>query len=275
MRASVLAKMATTLDKVREYSFAHISAMDMLVAIPTWTAEYEKSIKNGMNEDDAVAAADSAVIAAQGGGGSLDTPMVMQNAAFMRCMFPFMTFALSDFNRKLYYTRGTIERFRGGEGSGIEYGEAAWHFALEWVAPVIGTVMLIAIARDGELPETEDFVWEAATFWTMGIPIARDLAKYAEAESGHGYSGHTPLYLSGIANGVKGAKYLKEYVFDDKEKSGYKAMKAITNSIGFALGLGTPQIWRTLEGSQAQFIDGNGGPLSFLLGKPQEKKDKK
>ena len=46
----------------------------------------------------------------------------------------------------------------------------------------------------------------------------------------------------------------------------YRAMKETLNAVGFALGLGTPQIWRTLEGSEAYWIDDEGGPLAPLLG---------
>ncbi|MBD5557343.1 MAG: hypothetical protein HDQ92_01880, partial [Desulfovibrio sp.] len=252
--------------------FALISALDTAVAAPTWLAAYDRAIARGVEESAAVAVADAAVVAAQGGGGALDTPAVMRQAGMMRILCPFMSFALSDFNRKLETVRGLREYQKTGN-SAITYGRAFSDFALQWVMPVVLSCLMVGLGRDDEWPDAEDYGWEALTFFTMGIPLARDVARMAQDQfSGSGFKGgRTPLAFSGVDNLLRGAKHAKQAFVDDKADAGYLALKESINAVGFFLGIGTPQIWRTVEGPEAYFVDDEGGVLAPLLGKPGKK----
>ncbi|MBE6441465.1 MAG: hypothetical protein E7022_03915 [Desulfovibrio desulfuricans] len=260
-----------SLDVVRQAQMALMIAMDAAVAYPTWLAAYDRAIAHGVDEARAVAEADGAVVAAQGGGGPLDTPAVMRQASLMRALCPFMSFALSDFNRKMETLRGFAEWARTGHSS-VTPARLFRDFALQWVMPVTLTVLMVSLGREGEPPEGEDFLWEALTFYTMGIPIVRDVAKQTESYfSEHGYKGgRSPLMLAGLDNAVRGLGHAYKAWDEGDPDAEYRAMKETLNAVGFALGLGTPQIWRTLEGSEAYWIDGEGGPLAPLLGKPQK-----
>lgn len=260
-----------SLDMVRQAQMSLMIGMDAAVAYPTWLAAYDKAIARGAEEARAVAEADGAVVAAQGGGGPLDTPAVMRQAGLIRALCPFMSFALSDFNRKMETVRGFAEWAKTGHST-VTPGRLFRDFALQWVTPVALTVFMVSFGRDGEPPEGEEFLWEALTFYTMGIPIARDVSKMAENEWGkEGYKGgRTPLMLAGLDNAVRGLGHTYKAWNEGSSDAEYRAMKEMLNAVGFSLGIGTPQIWRTLEGSEAYWVDDEGGPLAPLLGKPQK-----
>lgn len=146
------------------------------------------------------------------------------------------------------------------------------HIALEWALPVFLTCMLTCLGRDDELPETEDYLWEALTFYTMGIPIVRDVATMAKdnLSSAPRMGSRSPLIYSGIENLYKGAKHAYKAWDENDANAEYKAAKELTNAFGYAMGYGTPQIFRTWEGTEAM-LEGEGGVLAPLLGKPMRK----
>jgi hypothetical protein len=221
-----------------------------------------------------VNAADAAVIRAQGSGGAMDVPAMLRSRGFAKLFTAFMTFAANDLNRKMRYASGLREYLRGGN-SRITPGLYLRHVFLEYLLPVTMSVFLISALRDGELPEKKDFVWEMLGFATMGIPVFRDAIRLAEAElSGKGYGtrmGGSPAY-AGAENLIKGIKDTSRAVTgetrEQRDKAQWRAVKEFVNTVGFFAGVPTMQIWRSLEGSEAYFVDEEGGPLAPLLGRP-------
>ncbi|MDL2268052.1 hypothetical protein LJC46_08735 [Desulfovibrio sp. OttesenSCG-928-G15] len=262
-----------TLEQVQNAQFAIIQALDSAVAYPTWVAAYDNAIASGMADADAVNRADEAVIRAQGSGGSMDIPAVMRERGVMKLSTTFMTFALNDYNRKRYFVAGFREKLRGG-ASDVDFKTFAQHLALEWVAPVVFTTLMLSLGRDGELPEAEDFAWEAAGFLSMGIPFARDAVRLAELRStGKGYGSRMggSVGFAGIESAWNVIEYTYKAVDEDDEEAAARASKELFNTMMFSLGLGSPQLWRTIYGSEAYFVDDEGGPLAPVLGKPKKK----
>ena len=262
-----------SLDSLRQAQMALIGILDSAVAMPTWMAAYERAVERGVSEDEAVAEADSTVVAAQGGGGNMDTASLMRNKAWMRVLCPFMSFAMADNARKREAIGGLREWLSSHGQTGISPVQFSRRFAYESVLPVVLTVWLVGLGREGEPPEPEDYLWEALGFHTMGVPFARDIARGLESSfTGKGIGGRTPLALGWMDNMAKSVKDVAKIAMDeDDDKTRYRALKEIVNVAGFFAGVGTPQIWRTIEGSQAYFVDGEGGPLAPALGKPQKK----
>jgi len=180
---------------------------------------------------------------------------------------------MADNARKREAVGGLREWLTSHGQTGISPIQFSRRLAYENMLPVVLTVWLLAVGREGEPPEPEDYFWEALGFHTMGIPFARDIARGMEtAFTGKGIGGRTPLALGWMDNMGKGVKDLiKIYRDEGDDKTEYRALKEIVNVAGFFAGVGTPQIWRTIEGSQAYFVDGEGGPLAPALGKPQKK----
>ena len=78
---------------------------------------------------------------------------------------------------------------------------------------------------------------------------------------------------AGIESAFKAGKQGYKWLSEDDEKAFAHFMRELINTFGFVYGIGTPQLWRTMDGSEAYFVDGEGGVLAPFLGKPQ--KDKK
>jgi len=261
-----------TLEQVQNAQFAFIQGLDAAVAYPTWVAAYDGAIASGMAEQDAVRRADEAVFRAQGSGGAMDVSSIMRQRGFLKTATAFMSFALNDFNRKMYYAGGFREYLRGGN-SQIDFKVFAQHFMLEWVAPVVFSTMMLSLGRDGEIPEAEDYIWEAVGFLTMGIPLVRDAVRLMEGQfsnKGFGANMGGSVAYSGIEAGIKATGAGKKWLLDDDEKAGARFRKEIINTMGFVFGIGTPQLWRSMDGSEAYFINGEGGVLAPFLGKPQD-----
>jgi hypothetical protein len=47
----------------------------------------------------------------------------------------------------------------------------------------------------------------------------------------------------------------------------------VTQGLRSRYGIGTPQLWRTMDGAEAYFVDDEGGVLAPILGKPQKDKN--
>jgi hypothetical protein len=229
----------------------------------------------GKTEEESIQRADESVIRAQGSGGPMDVSRIMRRRGFVKLFTTFMTFALNDFNRKKYFVGGFRESLRGGN-SNIDFATFAQHFMLEWVAPVILSTMLLSLGRDDKLPDAEDYIWEAFGFLTMGLPIVRDFARYVERKiKGKGFGARMggSVAFAGIESAADAGIDAKKWFFDDDDKAGRRMIREVINTMGFVFGIGTPQFWRTLEGSEAYFVDGEGGVLAPLLGKPKKPGD--
>lgn len=261
-----------TLEQVHNAQFAFIQGLDAVVAYPTWVGAYDAAVASGMTEAESISRADAAVIRAQGSGGAMDVARVLRRRGFIKLFTPFMSFALNDFNRKKYFVGGFREYIRGGN-SQIDFKTFAQHFALEWVVPVVFSTMMLSLGRDGELPDTEDYVWEAAGFLTMGLLVVRDAARFAEGQfTGKGFGSRMggSVAFAGLESAVKAVSLGSKYMFEDNEKARDRAIRELINTMGFVFGIGTPQLWRTMDGAEAYFVDGQGGPLAPFLGKPKK-----
>ena len=211
-----------TLEQVHNAQFAFIQGLDAAVAYPTWVAAYDAAVAGGMTEMESIRRADEAVIRAQGSGGAMDVARVLRRRGFIKLFTPFMSFALNDFNRKKYFVGGFREYIRGGNST-IDFKTFAQHFALEWVVPVVFSTLMLSLGRDGDIPDAEDYVWESVGFLTMGIPVVRDVARFAEGQfTGKGFGSRMggSVAFAGFESGVKAVSSGAKYVFDDNDKAG-------------------------------------------------------
>lgn len=264
-----------TLEQVHNAQFAFIQGLDAAVAYPTWVAAYDAAVAAGMEEAESIRRADEAVIRAQGSGGAMDIARVLRKRGWVKLFTPFMSFALNDFNRKKYFVGGFREYLRGGNST-IDFKTFAQHFALEWVVPVVFSTMMLSLGRDGELPDTENYVWESLGFLTMGLPLVRDAVRAAEGQfTGKGFGSRMggSVGYAGIESAMKAASSGYKWLAEDNDKAGQRFGRELINTMGFVFGIGTPQLWRTMDGSEAYFVNDDGGILAPFLGKPQ--KDKK
>ena len=257
-------------SKWEEAAFAMIQAMDAIVAYPTWMAKYNDAIGKGIEQSKAVLMADDAVIRAQGSGLTMDTTALMRKPGAARLFTMFMSFAMNWQNRQRYYLAGFRESLWTGQS---EIGTARFfsHFALEWLAPPMLTLLLIGWGRDGELPELEDVGSELLGYWLMGIPIVREIPALFEYNKKFGDSAAFKG-LNAAVTATRGGMKIAAGEASDEQL--YKTMKNTLDAVGFVAGVPTAPIWRTVEGTEA-FLEGNAGPLAPILGAPSKDKQKR
>lgn len=257
-------------SKWEEAAFAMIQAMDTIVAYPTWMAKYNDAISKGIEQSKAILMADDAVIRAQGSGLTMDTTALMRKPGAARLFTMFMSFAMNWQNRQRYYLAGFRESLRTGQS---EIGTARFfsHFALEWLAPPMLTLLLIGWGRDGELPEPEDVGSELLGYWLMGIPIVREIPALFEYNKKFGDSAAFKG-LNAAVTATRGG--MKIAAGETSDEQFYKTMKNTLDAVGFVAGVPTAPIWRTVEGTEA-FLEGNAGPLAPILGAPSKDKQKR
>lgn len=257
-------------SKWEEAAFAMIQAMDAIVAYPTWMAKYNDAIGKGVEQSKAVLMADDAVIRAQGSGLVMDTTALMRKPGAARLFTMFMSFAMNWQNRQRYYLAGFRESWRTGQS---EIGTARFlsHFALEWLAPPMLTLLLISMGRDGEFPELEDIGSELLGYWLMGVPIVREIPALFEYNKKFGDSAAFKG-LNAAVTATRGG--MKIAAGEASDEQFYRTMKSTLDAIGFVAGVPTAPIWRTVEGTEA-FIEGKAGPLAPILGAPPKDKQKR
>lgn len=257
-------------SKWEEAAFAMIQAMDAIVAYPTWMAKYNDAIGKGIDQAKAITLADDAVIRAQGSGLTMDTTALMRKPGAARLFTMFMSFAMNWQNRQRYYLAGFRESWRTGQS---EIGTARFlsHFALEWLAPPILTLLLIGMGRDGEFPELEDIGSELLGYWLMGVPIVREIPALFEYNKKFGDSAAFKG-LNAAVTATRGG--MKIAAGEASDEQFYRTMKSTLDAIGFVAGVPTAPIWRTVEGTEA-FIEGKAGPLAPILGAPPKDKQKR
>lgn len=257
-------------SKWEEAAFAMIQAMDAIVAYPTWMAKYNDAIGKGVDQAKAITLADDAVIRAQGSGLTMDTTALMRKPGAARLFTMFMSFAMNWQNRQRYYFSGFRESLRTGQS---EIGTARFlsHFALEWLAPPMLTLLLIGMGRDGEFPELEDIGSELLGYWLMGVPIVREIPALFEYNKKFGDSAAFKG-LNAAVTATRGG--MKIAAGEASDEQFYRTMKSTLDAIGFVAGVPTAPIWRTVEGTEA-FIEGKAGPLAPILGAPPKDKQKR
>lgn len=257
-------------SKWEEAAFAMIQAMDAIVAYPTWMAKYNDAIGKGIDQAKAITLADDAVIRAQGSGLTMDTTALMRKPGAARLFTMFMSFAMNWQNRQRYYLAGFRESLRTGQS---EIGTARFlsHFALEWLAPPMLTLLLIGMGRDGQPPEPEEVGMELLGYWLMGVPIVREIPALFEYNKKFGDSAAFKG-LNAVVTATRGG--MKIAAGEASDEQFYRTMKSTLDAIGFVAGVPTAPIWRTVEGTEA-FIEGKAGPLAPILGAPPKDKQKR
>lgn len=242
------------------------------VDIPTWLAAYNKAIRAGQSESDAVAEADATLVRAQAGGEWAD------RSAFERGTMS-RTSRQSDITR-LFTTLGsymfaklniaydrTVETKRTiqAEGASLRSVGAAFGYASDMALLFIVEAMLYG-AITGRLPDDEDeddagwaaFILRETGFSiAAGLPFIRDLTGPLQGFSAGGaYGGITETMTTPIVRAM-----------GDSEEMSLSTVKSIINAVGLATGLPSTAsnrvidgIWRSAEGEDVS-------PVEYLMGR--------
>lgn len=238
------------LANVRRFAFHGIGYMDRVVVIPAWIGSYNKALREGMSDDEAVYYADKIIRATQGSGAAKDLAAVQRNNEWMRLATMFYSYASAFYNRQRNLGRDAAGAWRDKSVKALPglLARAWWLFA---VAPVLGALPGALLSGGGPDDDKEEtwFGWAMGVMGAnlfYGIPIARDVA--SSAASGFDYS-FTPASRMIDTIMRAGSDLVALADMDEETEPSKRAVKTAVESVGYVAKLPVGQI-----SNAAQFI---------------------
>ena len=207
--------------------FAFIGWMDMTVSLPTWQGGYEKALSEGMNEEDAIAHADSMVRQSQAGGGAKDLAAIQRGHEGKKLFTLFYSYFSALFNMQK-------RTFRMRKEGRISNFEAFRHFVWLVALPAVLSELLLGRAPDDDDDESMA-EWTAKTTLTYpfySIVLVRDLVNYM-ANPQFGFSLPSADVAEGIGKGIAAI----DDIWDDDEEFNEVDVKNMILGLSFALQL--------------------------------------
>lgn len=240
---------------VEQHAHYGVAMLDMGSAMPTWVGAYRAALDEGVSNADAVYRADKAVRNAHGAQGVTDLAQIQRGGEIAKLFTMFYGFFNHIYNRQ----RDTL-RVAGGIKGQVQAGNFAGarrDFGMVLARSfyyLFVPAMVEAIASEGTPNDQNNESW---TGWASrailgeipaGIPLVRDVAKYAMAElSGKGAS----YEMSPVERAVETATMslvdlTRALGLSDKEPSARWLQHAIETP-GYVFGLPTGQGGATVQ----------------------------
>ena len=194
----------------QQASFYLIGQLDLQVSSYVWLAQYNKALKEGVAQQDAVFRADLAVKESQGSASLEDANKWMRGNEFQRLWTLFGTFLAAMTN--LVYNAFADTRAHWSEGRRMR---AVYHFLSQFFYYVIVQQALMMVLL-GEAPE-EDESWMKWMLTSMpyntlgGIPIVRDITSWMH----YGFSPDGPMVSRMLVQGGRTVAKGLEGEFDE------------------------------------------------------------
>jgi len=231
--------------------FFLMQKLQMVADVPTWIGAYEKALAGGVDESAAVALADEAVLATQGGGTTKDLSAVQRN-------MPFLTQFYSYFNTtmNLVVEKTATTDFKSPKAAAGWLGD----MVLLTVIPAILPALVTYALKGGDDDDPEEWAkrlagWQAS--YLLGMFVG--LRELPTLWSPFDYGGPPAAKL--INDGKRLVQQAGQGEIDDQ------AVLAVIGFLGTALGIPTTQMIRSYKGWLA-WDEGDAPPTSILFGPP-------
>lgn len=217
-------------NSFKAHAFWMIAQVDGFVSRAVWDAAYTNEIQKGTPEQDAIYAADRAVIRTQGGGLKIDLSAVEDQNEVYRALSPMYTY----FNAVLNLSKRQAGKFKTGQMSKREYFEAmAWLFI---AVPMLEFLMF----GDAEDEPEEQLPKEVASYYLGQWFGVRELSSYIK----YGQFFETPLQRTlGAAPAAAYETGSILFTEDEFDKGSLRKYTDLLPVMGFPSGV---QINRTL-----------------------------
>lgn len=247
------------LDAVRRFAFRGISLFDAAVSLPTWMGAYNKGLKQGMTDADAVYYADKMVRDTQGAGSVKDLSAIQRGGEALKLFTMFYSYFNVFYNRQ----RGIVRDARAAD-SFSDYMDVVAQSMWLMVIPTLLAAML-----SGQGPEDDEEWWA----WAMrnvgfgvfsGLPVVRDAANTASnLAGGKGFGGAKMTPVQGVIDsalhlGKDGIKLV------NGEETSKTAIKNLFNVGGFFTGLPTGQLGATTQFLWDALAEGTQDPEGLI-----------
>lgn len=172
---------ANAVAQARRMMFYGIALMDHVVVIPTWLGAYNKALASGMEEADAIFAADKAIRLSQGAGSPKDLAAIANGTGQMGEILKMLTMFYSFFSA-FYARQRTLGRDVAAAVRERDYRMTPQLLARAWWLIVVSALLPDLLAGRGP-GEDEEWGWWAfrkMLFQSLGpIPFVRDLGEPA------------------------------------------------------------------------------------------------
>ena len=170
------------IDDARRFAFKGIGWMDRLVSVPTWLGAYNKGISEGMDEEQAIYAADKAIRVSQGSGAAKDLASVQRGTGrygeAMKMLTMFYTYMSAYYQRQR-----TLARDIRGQDKRRKRDISSLLARAFFLIPVAAILPELIVGRG---PDDEEdwgmWAFQRMIFSALGpIPVLRDVAPVAAA----------------------------------------------------------------------------------------------
>lgn len=252
------------LEAYKAGGFWLLVRMQQLVDVPTWLGAYEaaKRADPNITEANAVALADQAVIAAQGGGRTVDLSQFMRGKGFARVWTVFAGYFNVVYQRSLE----SMKRAKAEDYSPAAVGRTIADLGFLLVAPALVTTMMKE-AIDRMVGGDEDD-WDELFLEYLKEQFGYMLAMFPYVrETAAGLLGY------GTYSGPVGARFFKD--LNDLARQSMQGdadeglAKAAVKTVGSLTGAPTGQLLKIYDGAVAMEEEG-ATPLALVFGAPKK-----
>ena len=243
-------------QQLYRWGYAPLLFFQQQVDVITWHGEYHKQLAAGMNEADAVALADQAVLDAQGGGELKDLSAIERDPVG-KIFTVFYSYMNTVLNLGIVTVKGRASIGR----------KAAALLTLFTVPAIIDTLLgtMLTLGDDDDDETLGQKLVEGQIGYLMGLTVlTREASGAAKALFGvdkGSYKGPTAFRFFDDLH--KAAKQIGQGEMDE-------AMLTSIINLSGDFGLPSAQINRSIKGIKALQEDKTDNPLAVILGKPQQ-----
>jgi len=232
------------LTAVKRFAFHGIGYMDRVVSIPTWMAEYNKSIAAGMTEKEAAYAGDKAVRLSQGAGSPKDLAAVSRGTGrwgeAMKLMTMFYSYLSAVYSR---------QRNLGRDVASAETSDIPNLVARAWWLLIVPPIMAELVSGRGPEEDEEFAEWamlQMARQSLGAIPGVRDVVEPAwNAVAGRRAFDYRLSPTQGVGQSFVNVAEDVGKVAQGKETK--RATRNTLEAIGYATGLVPGQVAQSVQ----------------------------
>ena len=241
-----------TMQVVDASLFMLMQKLQMVADVPTWVGAYEKALAGGTDESTAIALADEAVLASQGGGAIKDMAAIQRNMPFLTQFYSYFSTTMNLVVEKT----GTTD-FQSPKAVAGWLADMALLAVIPAILPALITHMLKGGGEDDEPEEWAKRIagWQAS--YLLGMMVG--LRELPAIWSPFDYQGPP---AGKIVNDAK--KLAQQSAQGEVDEP---LVLAAINFMGTSLGLPTVQLLRSYKGWKA-WSEGDAPASSILFGPP-------
>src|SRR5690606_34324274 len=246
MKSTFSGKLAHFHDGAIAHAYIFIRYLQTyLVDIPLWHAANQGALQKGLSEEAAIAAADDAVITAQGGGSAKDTALIEGNIPVVEWLTMFYSYGSAYLNQQITLGRDIGKAVEGGPARLMaEMPLLMARASLLMVLPVILDDLVDQAVGASDGPDDDEslaayYGGRVLGFMFYGVPLLRDLAS-----SKYGYR-LSPAQSIGDAYNRLSRDI--ERTLDGDSPEARKLVRNAVSVTGYTVGLPLAGPWRHVD----------------------------